>query len=164
MTKPTKWHLRPAKTQISLGIRPVLSESSLSAWRKLANGSLATHLADAHTDPPSLICLHWAHSHFVDFVSRWLILLCYSIWAIMYFIILLWLENQQKTLYWQWQLIAQNRTFVTIRTELKPKIQIRIEPHHEKTCLCHMRTTKAQISPRIHAVWSAPLLFAACTV
>ena len=25
MTKPTKWHVRPAKTQISLGIRPVWS-------------------------------------------------------------------------------------------------------------------------------------------
>ena len=35
MTKPTKWHVRPAKTQISLGIPPVWSESSLSAWRKL---------------------------------------------------------------------------------------------------------------------------------
>ena len=43
VTKPTKWHVRPAKTQISLGIRPVWSESSLSAWRKLR--SLATHLA-----------------------------------------------------------------------------------------------------------------------
>ena len=41
MTKPTKWHVRPAKTQINLGTRPVWSESSLSAWRKL--GSLATH-------------------------------------------------------------------------------------------------------------------------
>ena len=39
MTKPTKWHVHPAKTQISLGIRPVWSDSSLSAWRKL--GSLA---------------------------------------------------------------------------------------------------------------------------
>ena len=37
MTKPTKWHVRPAKTQISLGIRPVWSESSLSAWRKLGS-------------------------------------------------------------------------------------------------------------------------------
>ena len=36
MTKPTKWHVHPAKTQIS----PVWSESSQSAWRKL--GSLAT--------------------------------------------------------------------------------------------------------------------------
>ena len=26
------------------------------------------------------------------------------------------------------------------------------EPRHEKTCLCHMRTTKAQISLRICAV------------
>ena len=32
--------VRPAKTQISLGIRPVWSESSLPAWRKF--GSLAT--------------------------------------------------------------------------------------------------------------------------
>ena len=37
VTKPTKWHVRPAKTQISLGIRPVRSESSLSAWRKLGS-------------------------------------------------------------------------------------------------------------------------------
>ena len=45
MTKPTKWHVCPAKTQISLGIRPVWSESSLSAWRKL--GSFATHWAQS---------------------------------------------------------------------------------------------------------------------
>ena len=32
--------VRPAKTQIILGIRPVWSESSLSAWRKV--GTLAT--------------------------------------------------------------------------------------------------------------------------
>ena len=31
MTEPTKWHVRPAKTQISLGICPVWSESSLCA-------------------------------------------------------------------------------------------------------------------------------------
>ena len=31
MTKPSKWHVRPVKTQISLGIRPVWSESSLCA-------------------------------------------------------------------------------------------------------------------------------------
>ena len=35
------------------------------------------------------------------------------------------------------------------------------ETCHEKTCICHMRTTKAQISLRICAVWSAPLLFVA---
>ena len=37
--------VRPAKTQISLGIRPVWSESSLSAWRNL--GSLATQWAQS---------------------------------------------------------------------------------------------------------------------
>ena len=53
MTNPTKWPVRPAKTQISLGICPIWSESSLSAWRNL--GSSATH---------------WAHSHVVGFVVR----------------------------------------------------------------------------------------------
>ena len=58
MTKPTKL-VRPAKNQISLGIRPVWSESSLSAWRKL--GSLATHQAHSEDSdqpgwaPPRLI-------------------------------------------------------------------------------------------------------------
>ena len=35
------------------------------------------------------------------------------------------------------------------------------EPRHEKTCLCKMQTTKAQISLRMRTVWSAPLLFTA---
>ena len=53
MAKPTKWHVRPMKTQISQGICPVWSESSLSAWRNL--GSLATH---------------WAHSKDSDQTGR----------------------------------------------------------------------------------------------
>ena len=40
MTKPNV-AVRPAKTQVRLGIRPVWSESSLSAWRKVE--TLATH-------------------------------------------------------------------------------------------------------------------------
>ena len=51
--KTNKWHVRPAKTQISLGIRPVWSESSLFAWRK--HGSLATH---------------WVHSEDSDQTGR----------------------------------------------------------------------------------------------
>ena len=51
--KTNKVTVRPAKTQISLGIRPVWSESSLSAWRKLE--SLATH---------------WAHSKDSDQTGR----------------------------------------------------------------------------------------------
>ena len=51
--KTNKMTVRPAKTQISLGIRPFWSESSLSAWRNL--GSLATH---------------WAHSEDSDQTGR----------------------------------------------------------------------------------------------
>ena len=77
MTKQTKWHVRPAKPQISLGIRPVWSEYSLSARRKL--GSLATHWALSEdwsnwAVAQADLSLRWAHSHFVGFVVRWLIL------------------------------------------------------------------------------------------
>ena len=51
--KTNKVTVRPAKTQISLGIRSVWSESSLSAWRY--PGSLATH---------------WAHSEDSDQTGR----------------------------------------------------------------------------------------------
>ena len=43
--KPTKWHVRPAKTQNSVGIRPIRSESSLSAWRNIRY--LATNSANS---------------------------------------------------------------------------------------------------------------------
>ena len=57
MTKPKKV-VRPAKTQISLGIRLVWSEASLFAWRNL--GSLTTHWAG--------LSHRWAHTQFVCFV------------------------------------------------------------------------------------------------
>ena len=60
MTKPTKWHVRPAKTQISLGIHPVWSESSLSTWRKLV--SLATHWAQGKTLIRLGRCPGWSES------------------------------------------------------------------------------------------------------
>ena len=74
MTKPTKWPLRPAKTQISLGIRPVWSESSLSAWR--TTGSSATHWvhcedSDQTGQMPRLIWVFAVRTdHFVGFVKR----------------------------------------------------------------------------------------------
>ena len=77
-TKPTKWHVRTAKTQISLGIRPVWSESSLSAWRKL--GTLATQWAhredsDQTVRMPRLIWVFAGRSHFGAFVMKRLILI-----------------------------------------------------------------------------------------
>ena len=76
MTKPTEWHVRPAKTQINLGICSVWSESSLSARRKF--GSLATHWAHSEdsdqTGTPRLI---WVFAericHLAGFVMRRLI-------------------------------------------------------------------------------------------
>ena len=63
-TKPTIWHVRPAKTPISLGIRSVWSESSLSPWRNIK--SLATHWAHSEdsdqTGHPSDPSLRWAHT------------------------------------------------------------------------------------------------------
>ena len=77
MTKTTKWSVCPAKTQISLGIRPVWSESSLSAWRN--TGSLATHWAHSEDSDqtgrmPRLIWVFAGRTnHFVGFVMRRLI-------------------------------------------------------------------------------------------
>ena len=74
--KTNKMSVRPAKTQISLGIPPVRSESSLSAWRNL--GSLATswtHSEDSVQTGRMLqadLSLRWAHTHFVGFVMSWL--------------------------------------------------------------------------------------------
>ena len=61
--KTNKMSVRPAKTQISLDIRPVWAESSLSAWGKLGS------LADAQAD----LSLRWAHTHFICFVMSRLI-------------------------------------------------------------------------------------------
>ena len=58
--KTNKVTVRPAKTQISLGIRPVWSESSLSTWRKL--WSLATHWAQAKTLIRPGGCPGWSES------------------------------------------------------------------------------------------------------
>ena len=77
LTKPTKWHVRPAQSQISLGIRPVWSDSLLSAWRNI--GSSTTHWphckdSDQTGRMPRLI---WVFAgctdHFVGFVMRRLI-------------------------------------------------------------------------------------------
>ena len=68
-------NVRSAKTQISVGTRPVWSESSLSAWRTL--GSLATHWAhsedfDQTRRMPRLISVFAERTcYFVGFVMLW---------------------------------------------------------------------------------------------
>ena len=66
VTKPTKWHVCPAKTQISLGIRPVWSES-LQCAQWVAKDPSFLQTADSE-DSDMIFC--WAHSHFVGFVMR----------------------------------------------------------------------------------------------
>ena len=79
--KTNKITVRPSKTQISLDISPVWSESSLSAWKKLT--CLATHWAHSEdwsdwANAQADLSLRWEHSDFVGFVMRWLIYL--TIW------------------------------------------------------------------------------------
>ena len=75
MTTPTKWPVRPAKTQISLGYRLVWSESSLcsqcvakdpNTW--FGQWRLWSDWADVQADPS----LRWAHMPFCWFFIRWL--------------------------------------------------------------------------------------------
>ena len=60
--KTNKMTVRPVKTQISLGIRPVWSESSLSAWRNL--GSLATHWSHGEDPDQTLLVVSWGGSNY----------------------------------------------------------------------------------------------------
>ena len=77
MTKPTKWHVRPAKTQVSLDIRPVWSESSLCT-QCVAKGPSFLHADSEDSDQtgrmPRLIWVFAGRRcHFVGFVVMWLI-------------------------------------------------------------------------------------------
>ena len=90
-TKPTKWPLRPAKTQISLGIRPLWSESPPCAqWVDKKKGFfLRTAKTDQTGRMPRLIWVFAGRtSHFVGFVflrlvfDFYLFLAICSFWAI----------------------------------------------------------------------------------
>ena len=76
--KTNKVTVHPAKTQISLGIHPVWSESSLCIyWVAKDPSFLHADIEDSdQTGHPSDLSLCWAHSHFVGFVMRWLIWFC----------------------------------------------------------------------------------------
>ena len=82
--KTNKVIVRPAKTQISLGIRQVWSESSLTAWRNL--GSLATYWAHSEdwADAKADLIPRWAHTHFVGLVMSRLIYVYTKDWLLFY--------------------------------------------------------------------------------
>ena len=76
MTKPTKWHVRPAKTQISMGICPVWSVFPVhmkKAWVVSYPLSAQRRHWSEWVDSQADLSLRWVHSHFVGFVMRQLI-------------------------------------------------------------------------------------------
>ena len=81
MTKWTKWPVHPAKTQISLDIRPVWSESSLSTWKNIRPFTYWAHSEDSGQMPRLIwvfvgrtsfcwYCQAAAHLVFVGFVWK----------------------------------------------------------------------------------------------
>ena len=64
--KTNKVTVRPAKTQISLGIRSVWSESSLCAWW-VAKGPSSLHADSEEADAQADLSLRWAHMPFCWF-------------------------------------------------------------------------------------------------
>ena len=71
--KTNKLTVHPAKTQISLGIRPVWSESSLCAQWVAKDPSFLHADSKDWSDWPDAqadLSLRWAHSHFIGFVMR----------------------------------------------------------------------------------------------
>ena len=70
MTKPTKWHLHPAKTKISLRVFAVcMKKAWVLSYPLSAQRRLWSNWADAQAD----LSLRWAHSDFVGFVMRQII-------------------------------------------------------------------------------------------
>ena len=182
--------MRPAKTQISLGIRPVWSESSLSAWRKL--GSLATQWAhskdsDQTRQMPRLIRV------FAGCTVTLLVLSCCSLYIEVYEA-----SDKEPHLWSFWVAVHAclkdfklchtkipflmrrlecnfiQMCFVTRKPFFRMCDQVRLKPATQPQklgrglkfwiqklgILFRQRTTKALISLRGCAGWSVPLLFA----
>ena len=90
-TKPTKWHVRPAKTQIS----PVWSDCSLSALRKF--GSLVTLWAHSEDWSDSSLGAHvilWVCPEAAQMVLSFLHL--YSMWGIVVQSAIVWVTMKSK--------------------------------------------------------------------
>ena len=115
--KTNKITLRPAKTQISLGMCPVWSESSLSAWRKL--GSLATH---------------WAHSEGSDQTERMPRMIFVFAGRTVIVLVLSWGGSYNFVTYNK-KSIQQVQRDVTKRAvqERKWQATLEFEPPHDKT-------------------------------
>ena len=184
MAKETKWHVR--QTQISLIIRPVWSEFSLSVWRRL--GSKATHLVQREDSDKTgrMLRLIWVFAG-----RRGLFCLFFVFWLnfshISSFLdhskadkMHVCPEKTQITCTWKSRIIVIEGYCMVVTCEGPWTLHVVsgdwsacddvqgirvfaacIWARPWENVSYHMRTTKAQISQRIRAIWSAPLLFAA---
>ena len=165
MIKPTKWHVRPAKTQISLGIAQ--SDQSLPCPHEEPLGPWLSFERTVKTLIRLGGCPDWSGCS-LGTQDILLVLSCCGTSIC--------LKRRRKfesanaDCFWYKSEVTGLRIFqhwkflsITVNQE-NGSLNFKYEPRHEKTCFCHMRITKAQISLRIRAVWSAPLLFAAWIV
>ena len=79
MTKPTQWHVYPANTQISLGIRPIWSVFSVrmkKAWVLSYPPSAQRRLWSVWADAQADLSLRWAHMPFSWFCHQVAHLFC----------------------------------------------------------------------------------------
>ena len=138
--KTNKMSVHPAKTQISLGIRPVWSESSLSAWRKL--GSLVTH---------------WVHSEDSDQTGRMPKLIWVFAGGTLILLVL--------SCHGSYEYCSSHGVWVLdLTTRLDTRVEVdgstKFEPPHVKTNKRTVHPAKTQISLGIRPVWSESLLCA----
>ena len=71
--KTNKVTVRPSKTQISLGNRPVFAVRMKKVWVLTYPLSAQRRLWSDWADAQADLSLRWAHTHFVGFVMSWLI-------------------------------------------------------------------------------------------
>ena len=102
----------PAKTQISLGIRPVWSESWLSAWRKLGYLSYPGWSESSLGAQVSLLVLSDGGSHVHSLCNRMLVLVSYLDSLIC------WMGNKTKKCNKKYSLILLKKVKIT-KLEMK---------------------------------------------
>ena len=129
--KTNKMTVRPAKTQISLGIRPVWSESSLCVQRPKLSSCGQRRLWSDWTDAQADLSLRWANTHFVGFVmSRLIYNICsHSLWTFSYFSALGFQNNKAPTCF-DHLLLSRQQQWFTVGTlfHTLPRSGINISP------------------------------------
>ena len=150
--KTNKTNLRPAKTQISLGIRPVWSvfavrikKVGVLSYPLSAQRRLWSDWADAQAD----LSLRWAHTHFVGFVMSWLIYSTAYITANLLFpSSFQFVERKYR------EEFAHGKVFLSLSSSLLTRSTdgSLYEPPHDKTNKMTLRPAKTQISLGVRPV------------